>query len=81
MDFPVQDDANMEEAVFLDLEVRRERVLVPAEKDAGGDGFDIHGRRFQDLSVAGGVFDDFFMEHLILAPAGDGVKFVKMVGE
>ena len=69
----------MEQAVFLDLEVRRERVLVPAEKDAGGDGFDIHGRRLEDLSVLGGIFDHFFMEHLIFAPAGDGIKFIEMV--
>ena len=71
----------MEQAVFLDLEIQRERVLVPAEKDAGGHGLDIHRRGFQDPAVLGGIFDDFFMEHLVFAPTGHGVKFVKMVGE
>ena len=71
----------MEQAVFFDLEVRRERVLVPAKKDAGGDGLNIHGRGFQDPTVLGGIFDHFFMEHLVLAPTGHGVKFFETVGE
>ena len=81
IDFPIQDDADMKEAVGLDLEVRRERVLMPAEKDAGGDGLDVHGRGLEDASVACCVFDHFLMEHLVLAPAGDGVKLFEMVGE
>lgn len=71
----------MEQSVFFDLEVRRERVFVPAEKDAGGDGLDIHRRCFEDPPVFSGIFDHFFMEHLVLTPAGDGVKFFEMVGE
>ncbi len=71
----------MEEAVFLDLEVRRERVLVPAEKHARGHGLDIHRRGFEDAPVFGGIFDHFLVEHLVLAPAGDGIKLVETVGE
>jgi len=71
----------MKQAVFFDLEVRRERMLVPSEKDAGGDRLDIHGRRFEYLSVFSGIFDHFFMKHFILAPTGHGVKFFEMVGE
>ena len=71
----------MEEAVFFDLEVWRERVLVPAEEDAGGDGLNVHGRGLQDPSVLRGIFDHLFMEHLVLAPAGYGVKFFEIVGE
>ena len=81
MDLPVQDDANMKQTVFFDLKVRRERVFVPAEKDAGGDGFDVHGRCFEDPSVFSGIFDHFFVEHLVLAPASYGVKFIEAVGE
>lgn len=71
----------MEQAVFLDLEVRWKSVLVPSEEDAGGDGFDIHGRCFEDPPVFRLIFDHLFMEHLVLAPAGNGVKIFKVVGE
>ena len=81
IDLPVQDDADMEQAVFLDLQVRREGVFVPAEKDAGGDGLDIHGRRLEDAAVLGGIFDHFLVEHRVLAPTRDGVKFFEMIGE
>ena len=81
IDFPVQDDADVEQAVFFDLKVRRERVFVPAEKDARGDGLDIHRGRFDYPAVFRGVFDHFFVEHLVLAPTRDGVKFFKMVRE
>ena len=79
MDLPVQDDADVKERILLDLEVRRKSVLVPAENNAGGDGLNIHGGRLDDAAVVRGVFDDFFMEHLVLAPAGDRVKLAKMV--
>ena len=69
----------MEQAVFFDLEIQGERVFVPAEKDARGHGLDIHGRGFQDSAVFGGIFDHFFVEHLVLAPARNRVKLVKMV--
>ena len=81
IDFPVQDDADMEQAVLLDLEIRGKCMLVPAEENAGGDGLDVHGSGFQDPSVFGGIFNDFFMEHFVLSPTGDGVKFVEMVRE
>ena len=71
----------MEQAVFFDLEVRWEGMFMPAEKDAGGDRLDIHRWRFQDPAVFGRVLDYFLVEHLVLAPAGDGIKFVEMVGE
>ena len=71
----------MEQAVFFDLEVRRERVFVPAKKDTRGDGFDVHRRCFHDAPVFGGIFDHFLVEHLVLAPAGDGVKSFEVVGE
>jgi hypothetical protein len=71
----------MKQTILFDLEVRREGVLVPAKKDAGGDGLDIHRRCFQDPPVFGGIFDYFFMEHLVFAPAGDGVKLLEMIGE
>ncbi len=71
----------MEEAVFLDLEVRRECVFVPTEKNARGHGFDVHRRGFEDAPVFGGIFDHFLVEHLVLAPAGDGVKLVETVGK
>ena len=81
IDFPVQDDPDVKQSVLFDLEVRRESMLVPAEKDTGGDGLNIHWRRFEDASVFGGIFDHFFMEHFVLAPAGDGIEFVKMIRE
>ena len=54
-------------------------MLVPAEKNAGGNGFDIHGRRFEDPSVFGGIFDHLFMEHLILTPAGNGIQVLEVI--
>ena len=81
IDFPVEDDADVKEAVFFDLEVRGECVFMPAEKNARGDGFDVHGGRLYDASVLGGVLDHFFVEHLVLAPAGYGVKFFEMIRE
>lgn len=80
IDFPIQNNADMKQAVLLDLEVGRERVFVPSEKDARGDGLDIHGRRFEDSPVSGGIFDDFLVKHLVLAPAGYGVKSPERIG-
>jgi len=69
----------MEQAVFFDLEVRWEGMLVPAEQNTRSDGFNVHRRSFQDPAVLGGIFDDFLMEHLVFAPTGDGVKFFEAV--
>ena len=80
MDFPVEDHADVKQAVFLNDQVGWKRMFVPAEKDAGGNGFNIHGRRLDDASVFRGVFDHFFMEHLVFAPAGHRVKFFEVIG-
>ncbi len=71
----------MQQGIFLDLEVYWEGVFVPAEKYAIGDGFDIHGGRFYDLSVFRGILDDFFVEHLVFAPARDGIELVEAIGK
>jgi hypothetical protein len=33
------------------------------------------------VSVLGGIFDHFLVEHLVLAPAGHGVKIREVIGE
>ena len=71
----------MEKPVFLYLKIFREGVLVPAEENAGGDGFDIHGRGFQYTAVSRSVLDDFLVEHLVLPPAGDGAEVLEMIRE
>ncbi len=70
----------MEQAVFADLEISWESVLVPAEEDAGGDRLDVHGRRFENTTVACRVFDNLFVEHLVFAPACNGVKIREVIG-
>jgi hypothetical protein len=81
MDFPIQNDADVEQAVLLDLEIQREGVFMPSEEDAGGDGLDVHGGCLEDLSVLGGIFDHFLVELLVLAPASDGVELLETVGK
>jgi hypothetical protein len=71
----------MEQGVLFDLEIFREGMFVPSEKNARGDRFDIHGRCFDDASVGELVLEDFFMEFGVLAPAGDGIKAVEMIRE
>lgn len=80
MDLPVQDDADVEERIFRDLEVGGESVFVPPENNARGNGFNIHRGGLDDAAVACGVFDDFLVEHFILAPAGNGVELIEAVG-
>ncbi len=46
-------------------------MLVPAEKHAVGHGLNVHMRTTQGDPVIGAVFDDFLVEFLVLAPAGD----------
>lgn len=80
IDFPIQNNADMKQAVLSDLEVSRKRVFVPPEKDTRSNGLDIHGGRFENPSVPGGIFDDFLVKHLVFAPAGYGVKSSERVG-
>lgn len=79
MDFPIQDHADVKKTVLLDLEIGGKGVLMPAEQNARCNGLDIHRRSLQDAAVLGGILDHFLVEHLILTPAGHGVKLVKMV--
>lgn len=79
MDFPIQDDTDVEQGIFADLQVLGERMLVPSEEHAGGNRLDIHGGRFDYSAVVERVFDDFLVEHLVFAPAGDGKELVKAI--
>ena len=79
MDFPVQDHAEVQERIFLDLEIGRKRVLVPAKEYARSDRLDVHGRGFDHAAVFKGVFNDFFVEHFVFAPAGDCEKPVEII--
>ena len=77
--FPIQNDAYVKQRIFLDLKRGGKSMFMPAENNAGSDGFDIHGGGFDDAAVIRGIFDHFLVEHFVLAPAGDGVKLVKMI--
>ena len=79
--FPVQNDADVEQTVFLDLKICRKGVLVPSEQDARSHGFNVHGRGFDDRPVFRGILENFFMEHLVFAPASHSVEIIKVIGK
>ena len=51
---------------------------MPAKKNAGSDGFNVHRGGFKDRAVWQFVFNDFFVKLPVLSPAGDGVEIFKM---
>ena len=56
-------------------------MFVPAEEDAVRDRLYVHVRASSGGSVIRGILNDFFVEALVLAPAGDDVKFWEIMGE
>ena len=79
--FPIQYNTNGQESGFLNAEVDRELMLVPAEKDAVGDRFNVHVGAFGGSAVIGRILDDFLVEFFVLSPAGDGVKLFEEIRE
>lgn len=63
----------------MDGEVRGEWVFVPPKEHAVGDRLNIHVRRSAGLSVVGRILKDFLMKSLVLAPAGDNIKFLEAI--
>ena len=54
-------------------------MFVPAEKNAVGDRFNVHMGTADRLAAGGAVFDDFFMEAFVFAPAGDDKKLAELM--
>lgn len=74
-------DSNRQDRGFGDYKIGGKPVRVPAKKDASLNGLDVHVRASDGGSVIRDVFDDFFVETVILLPASDGVELAEMKGK